>query len=72
MLYHLLTGAPPYERDLFRFLTGDRSVVLAPLPEEAAALQGVVTRALEYDPDRRFASATEMLRALRAAFPGLA
>jgi serine/threonine protein kinase len=70
VLYHLLTGAPPYERDLFRFLTGDRSVALEPLPEGAAALQGVVTRALEYNPDRRFASASDMLRALRAAFSG--
>lgn len=60
VLYHLLTGAPPYEQGVFRFLTGDRSVRLDPLPEAAAPLQAFVSRALEYDPDARFGSAAEM------------
>lgn len=69
VLYHMLTGAPPYERDIFRFLTGDRTVALAPLPESAAVLQKFVTKALEYDPNRRFEGAAAMLHALRAALP---
>ena len=64
VLYHMLTGAPPYERDIFRFLTGDRSVQLGPLPEAVASLQAFVTKALEYTPEARFASAAEMNRAL--------
>ncbi len=64
VLYHMLTGAPPFERDIFRFLTGDRTVALKPLPEAAAPLGAFVERALEYDPERRFTSATEMRGAL--------
>lgn len=64
VLYHMLTGAPPYERDLFRFLLGDRTVQLAPLPEAAAPLAAFVTRALEYSPAERFQDAAEMRAAL--------
>lgn len=68
VLYHMLTGAPPYARDIFRFLTGDRSVELEPLPLEMQALAAFVTRALEYDPALRFASAGEMSAELSAVF----
>ncbi len=64
VLYHMLTGAPPYGRDIFRFLTGDRTVELPPLADAASPLQPFVSRALEYDPARRFGSAGEMLAAL--------
>ena len=64
VLYHMLTGAPPYERDVFRFLTGDRSVRLAPLPVAAAPLQAFVSKALEYSASERFKDAAEMRRAL--------
>lgn len=64
VLYHMLTGAPPYGRDIFRFLTGDRSVELLPLAESVRPLQAFVWRALEYDPALRFGSASEMRRAL--------
>ncbi len=69
VLYHMLTGAPPYERDIFRFLTGDRSVTLAPLPLFAAPLQAFVSKALEYDPNGRFPSASAMTHALHASLP---
>jgi serine/threonine protein kinase len=68
VLYHMLTGAPPYARDIFRFLTGDRSVQLEPLPEPAAPLQAFVSRALAYSPGDRFASAAEMQRELSGIF----
>ncbi len=64
VLYHMLTGAPPFERDIFRFLTGDPTVTLKPLPEAAAPLTAFVEQALEYDPTRRFSSAAEMRSAL--------
>jgi len=64
VLYHMLTGAPPYGRDIFRFLTGDRTLELAPLPQEAVSLSGFVCKALAYDPDARFRSASEMVEAL--------
>ena len=64
VLYHMLTGAPPFERDIFRFLTGDRAVALKPLPEAAAPLAAFVARALEFEPAQRFGSAAEMRSAL--------
>ena len=64
VLYHMLTGAPPFERDIFRFLTGDRAVALKPLPEAAAPLAAFVAQALEFEPARRFSSAAEMRSAL--------
>ncbi len=64
VLYHMLTGAPPFERDIFRFLTGDRTVKLKPLPEAAAPLTEFLERALAYDPAYRFESAAEMRSAL--------
>ena len=64
VLYHMLTGAPPYERDIFRFLLGDKTVRLAPLPTAAAPLGAFVARALEYNPADRFQNAAEMRAAL--------
>ena len=60
----MLTGAPPYERDIFRFLLGDPTVQLAPLPAAAAPLEAFVAQALEYAPAGRFQSAAEMRAAL--------
>lgn len=68
VLYHMLTGAPPYGRDIFRFLTGDRTVTLAPLPAAAAPLSEVVTKALEFRPDDRFSTAGEMRLALSGIY----
>jgi serine/threonine protein kinase len=70
VLYHMLTGAPPYGNQVLRFLTGDDRVLLEPLPSEAAWLAPVVRRALEREPARRFADAGAMLDALLAVPAG--
>lgn len=64
VLFHMLTGAPPYGSQALRFLAGDDRLVLEPLPSEAAALEGVIRRALARDPAARFKGAAEMLAAL--------
>lgn len=64
VLYHLLVGQPPYGRDIFRFLTGDKTLELAPLPKRAAILQAIVDKALAFDPHARYASASAMLKDL--------
>jgi serine/threonine protein kinase len=66
VLFHMLTGAPPYGNGVLRFLTGDDRVRLEPLPAAAAWLTPVVQRALARDPEKRFASADAMLDALLA------
>jgi serine/threonine protein kinase len=65
VLYHMLTSAPPYGSQVLRFLAGDERLSLAPVPQEAGALQGFIERALARDPEARFASAAEMLKRLR-------
>jgi len=66
VLYHALTGKPPYGSQVLRFLAGDDRVPLDPLPAKAAPLQGVVATALKRQPKDRFASAEAMLDALKA------
>jgi serine/threonine protein kinase len=66
VLYHMLTGSPPYGNAVLRFLTGDDSVALAPLPRQASWLEPLVQRALAREPECRFAGATAMLAALHA------
>ena len=67
VLYHALTGEPPYGSQVVRWLVGDDRVPRAPLPSSAQALTGVVDRALARDPEARFPHAEAMLAALRAA-----
>ncbi len=67
VMYHMLTGAPPYGRQVLRFLAGDDRVPLEPLPERSQALEGVVLRGLRRHPDERFESARAMLDALEFA-----
>jgi serine/threonine protein kinase len=67
VLYHALTGEPPYGSQVVRWLVGDDRVPRAPLPSSARSLAGVVDRALARDPDARFPHAEAMLAALRAA-----
>lgn len=61
VVYHAITGQPPYGRDVIRVLVGDRSVPLAPLPPAAEAAWSWLRRALAPDPSKRFASAGAML-----------
>ncbi len=64
VMYHMLTGAPPFGRQVLRFLAGDDRVPLEPLPDSARELESVVRRGLQRDPDDRFDSAAAMLEAL--------
>jgi serine/threonine protein kinase len=61
VLYHMLTGEPPYGDQVVRYLAGDDRVPLKPLPEEARAFDGVLRRALSRDPAARHSSAAELL-----------
>lgn len=70
LLYHALTGEPPYGSQVLRFLTGDDRVALAPLPAEAAWLTPVLQRSLARDPSHRFPHASAMLDALLAVPTG--
>lgn len=72
VLYHMLTGAPPYGKQVFRVLTGDTRVPLEPLPAAAADLQPIVNAALQSDPERRFATSQAMLAALTDTASSLA
>lgn len=64
VVYHAITGQPPYGRDVIRVLVGDRSVSLAPLLPPADGAWTWLRRALAPDPYERFASARTMLDAL--------
>ncbi len=65
VLYHMLTGSPPYGSQVVRYLAGDDRVPLDPLPAGASHFEPLLTRALARDPEDRYESATEMLNALR-------
>src|SRR5690606_33440024 len=64
VLYHMLTGSPPYGGQVVRFLAGDDRVPLEPLPAGATHFDGLLRRALARDPEARYGSAAEMLAAL--------
>ena len=73
LLYEMLAGRPPFEGA--NFTLAAHQVVMsppAPVPGVSDALQAVLNRALEKDPDRRYASAQEMVQALRKATAGSA
>jgi serine/threonine protein kinase len=67
VLYHALTGEPPYGSQVVRWLVGDDRVPRSELPSSAAALSSVVARALARDPEERYPHAQAMLSALRAS-----
>lgn len=67
MLYHIATGSPPYGDRVLYVLAGDTTIGLEPLPPDAAPLADIIATALSPDPAARFASAHEMLAALRRA-----
>ena len=64
VLYHMLHGSPPYGGQVIRFLVGDNSLQLEPLPEEAQDMAAVVYKSLSRLPDDRYQTAQEMLDAL--------
>jgi serine/threonine protein kinase len=67
VLYHALTGEPPYGSQVVRWLVGDDRVPRSELPSSAAGLSRVVARALARDPEERYPNAEAMLSALRAS-----
>lgn len=67
VLYHMLVGEPPYGNQVIRFLLGDDSLALTPLPETCHALREVVATALQPDPEARFQQADVMLKAVKVA-----
>ena len=65
VLYHMIHGSPPYGGQVIRFLVGDSSLELDPLPAEAQDIAPVVYKALSRLPDDRYQTAQEMLDALK-------
>ena len=64
VLYHMVTGGPPYGKDVFRFLMGDPTVALEALPSEATPLEPIIRKALSHNAHERYESAEAMLDAL--------
>ena len=64
VLYHMLSGSPPFGGDIIRFLIGDPAISLAPLPASLGEVADVVYRSLERLPDDRYQTADDMLLAL--------
>jgi predicted Ser/Thr protein kinase len=76
VLYEMLNGAPPFDGESMYEIS--KQQIEAPPPDLSAqcpsvpvALAAVVTRALAKNPDERFISAGEMLRALRESAPAI-
>jgi serine/threonine protein kinase len=70
VLFHLVTGAPPFEGDTSQELIGRHISQAVPVPAEVNAqvprwLSEVILRALAKRPDDRFRSAADMAEALR-------
>ena len=61
VLYHMLTGFPPYGRNVIRFLMGDKSVALDTSPFKDSPVLEIVCKALSYEPQERYDSAAQML-----------
>lgn len=70
VVYHMLTGSPPYGSQVVRWLAGDDRVPLDPLPPAAAAYSEVLNRGLARDPAHRFGSAEAFLQALESVSLG--
>ena len=69
MFYEMLAGAPPFWGNSAEVQQNHRSRRPPPLSRRvpvAVALEEAIMRCLAKDPDRRFASATELRRALQA------
>lgn len=70
VIYHMLTGAPPYGSQVVRWLAGDDRVPLEPLPPAAKAYAEVVTKGLARDPDDRYPTSEAFLQALEGVLFG--
>jgi len=71
MLFQLLTGQLPFKGDsmatlMFMIANEPHPGLLAVRPDLPAALEGIIDRALQKDPDTRYQTGAEMERDLRA------
>jgi serine/threonine-protein kinase len=71
LLYHCLTGQVPFTRDtdvavIYAHLSEDPPRITALRPELPEGLDGVIAKALDKSPDRRFPSCGDMISAARA------
>jgi serine/threonine-protein kinase len=71
VLYHCLTGELPYVRDndiavIYAHLSEDPPRPTAVRPELPEGLDGVIARALDKSPDRRFGTCSDLMSAARA------
>jgi serine/threonine protein kinase len=64
VLYHMLSGTPPYGTQVLRFLVGDKQISLTALPEELAPIAEVVYKSLAHNPMNRYQTAEVMLKDL--------
>ena len=72
VLYHCLTGRMPYERDtdvavIYAHLSEEPPRPSLVRPELPSGLDGVIAKALDKSPDRRFESCAAMMTAARGA-----
>jgi CheY-like chemotaxis protein/predicted Ser/Thr protein kinase len=70
LLYHCLTGQVPFSRDtdvavIYAHLSEPPPSLTALRPELAAGLDGVIAKALDKSPDRRFPTCTDLVNAAR-------
>jgi serine/threonine protein kinase len=68
LLYEMLAGRPPFDGANFTMIA--HQVIMgqpAPVPNVSEAVQAVLNRALEKDPEKRYPQAQEMVKALRKA-----
>ncbi len=68
LLYEMLAGQPPFQGANFTMVA--HQVLMGqpdPVPGASPAVQAVIDRALEKDPEKRYRRAEEMVRALRKA-----
>jgi tRNA A-37 threonylcarbamoyl transferase component Bud32/CheY-like chemotaxis protein len=71
LLYHCLTGHVPFSRDtdvavIYAHLSEDPPRVTSARPELPEGLDGVIAKALDKSPDRRFPSCGDLISAARA------
>ena len=77
LLFHALTGRPPYDRDsevakMYAHLNDPPPSAVEAVPGTPAGLDAVIARALAKEPDGRYPSAGDLGRAARAALTGAA
>ena len=70
LLYHCLTGQVPFSRDtdvavIYAHLSEPPPKLTALRPELAKGLDGVIAKALDKSPDRRFPTCTDLINAAR-------